>query len=333
MTLEIPGESKILDVACGAGWLSEFLFRYGYDVTGIDISEDLLKIANDRIEAIKFTPLGRDKSYIRFKKLDIEKESLSTYFDAIIFYDCLHHFSDIDGVFENAKKMLASGGKVLIKEGAMPPKGSDGEKELLRVFKEYNTLESPFDHDELKAYLKNIGFNDIKEYIEINGFFEKSSTELSRLTNRFVSPYDMNILICQMGKANLPDVNAVWRADISLKSHMESVEKSQKCLELTFNIKNIGDSTWKNDSDLKIGSVALGAKLYSPEGYLVEELLGRTPLPKIVYPGESVELTVHYPLSGFDVKGEYRLAFDLVLQGYFWFEQKGSKPLKITTHV
>jgi hypothetical protein len=166
----------------------------------------------------------------------------------------------------------------------------------------------------LKAYLKNIGFNDINEYIEINGFFEKSSTELSRLTNRFVSPYDMNILICQMGKANLPDVNAVWRADISLKSHMESVEKSQKCLELTFNIKNIGDSTWKNDSDLKIGSVALGAKLYSPEGYLVEELLGRTPLPKIVYPGESVELTVHYPLSGFDVKGEYRLAFDLVLQ-------------------
>jgi 2-polyprenyl-3-methyl-5-hydroxy-6-metoxy-1,4-benzoquinol methylase len=333
--LDLSGGSRILDVACANGWLSEFLFRYGYDVTGVDISEDLLQVARNRIEAIKYTPYGRDKTSIRFKQLDIEKEYLEACFDAIIFYDCLHHFSDIDGVLGNAKKMLAPGGKVLIKEGAMPPKGSDGEKKLLQVFKEYNTLESPFDHEELKAYSKSIGFGYIKEYIEINGFFEKSPTELSKLKNRFVSPYDVNIFVCQTEKGDLPDINAnaLWHADISLKSLKEIDEGSRKYLELIFNIRNIGDSTWENDSNLKIGSTTLGIKLYSPAGNLVEEILGRTPLPKTVSPGEFIELLVYYPLSCIDIKGKCTMSVDMVLQGYFWFEQKGSKPLILTAYA
>jgi len=331
MALNLPGGCRVLDVACGAGWLSEFFFRYGYDVTGIDISDDLISIARDRIGSIKYTPFGRDQSYIRFKAMDIEREHLDANFDAIIFYDGLHHFSDIDRVFDNVKKMLSPGGKVLIKEGAMPPKGSKAEQELMEVFKEYNTLESPFDHDYLKNYLENSGFKYIKELIEINGFFEKSPTELAKIACLFNSPYNVNIFICQMEDIDLPNLNATWRADIVLTSLKEIEEdKSQKYLELILRITNVGDYAWKNDPNLqKIGSTTLGIKLYSPTGKLLDEILGRTPMPKTVNPGESIQLSVYYPLSCVDIKGECKLSVDMVLQGYFWFEQKGSKPLII----
>jgi 2-polyprenyl-3-methyl-5-hydroxy-6-metoxy-1,4-benzoquinol methylase len=339
MALNLAGGCKILDVACANGWLSEFLFRYGYDVTGIDICEDLLQVARDRIAAIKYTPYGRDKNSIRFEKLDIERESIDAHFDAIIFYDCLHHFSDIDGVFRNVKRMLAPGGKVIIKEGAMPPKESDGEKKMLQVFEEYNTLESPFDHDDLKSYLKGIGFFYINEYIEINGFFKRNPAELAKVADRFNSPYDVNIFVCQIEKSSddLPDINARWNADIALKSVTEINDGSERYIKLIFNIKNIGDCTWKDDINLdgglKLGSVSLGIKMYSPMGNLIEENLGRTPLTRKVNPGDSIDMSVNYPLSDISIRGECKILVDMVLQGYFWFEHKGSKPLLITTNI
>src|SRR5690242_21006124 len=49
--------AQVLDVGCGPGWMSEYLARLGYTVTGVDISEDMVAIARERIEAIR-GPVG-----------------------------------------------------------------------------------------------------------------------------------------------------------------------------------------------------------------------------------------------------------------------------------
>jgi ubiquinone/menaquinone biosynthesis C-methylase UbiE len=50
-TLKIRKDSHVLDVACGTGTTSLFLSdKYGCQVTGFDISEDLIKIANKSLE-------------------------------------------------------------------------------------------------------------------------------------------------------------------------------------------------------------------------------------------------------------------------------------------
>lgn len=50
--LKIPEQSKILDLACGKGRHAQFLHKLGFDVTGIDLSE------NSIIEAQKFSGKG-----------------------------------------------------------------------------------------------------------------------------------------------------------------------------------------------------------------------------------------------------------------------------------
>ena len=42
-----PKTKKILDVGCGTGRHAEFLHDFGFDVTGIDLSEKMIKIASD----------------------------------------------------------------------------------------------------------------------------------------------------------------------------------------------------------------------------------------------------------------------------------------------
>ena len=57
----------------------------------------------------------------------------------------------------------------------------------------------------------------------------------------------------------------------------------------------------------------------------------RTPFPHAVEPGATVELEV--PVVAPRPPGEYRLAFDLVEELRFWFEEVGSVPLELPVDV
>jgi len=57
----------------------------------------------------------------------------------------------------------------------------------------------------------------------------------------------------------------------------------------------------------------------------------RAPLPQAVEPGETVELDV--PVSAPRPPGSYRLAFDLVEELRFWFQEVGSAPLDLSVEV
>ena len=97
-----PGAS-VLDLACGTGTMSRLMKEKGYCVTGIDLSEEMLSVADFKA-----------KGKIPFLKADMTDLSLSQPVDACICcLDSINHLTNIDDVikaFECVSKSLCDGG-------------------------------------------------------------------------------------------------------------------------------------------------------------------------------------------------------------------------------
>ncbi|KAM0419012.1 hypothetical protein ACHAPT_012063 [Fusarium lateritium] len=134
-TSKLSPNTAVLDVGCGIGGTSRYLAsERGCSVTGITISPKQVEIANrltktareEHSEAVPadgglddggFTQLGAGK--VRFLELDAEKmgdffDGQHGFFDAVWISEALSHFPNKSLFFENAKKVLKPGGKLVL---------------------------------------------------------------------------------------------------------------------------------------------------------------------------------------------------------------------------
>ncbi len=96
---------RVLEIGCGKGQLSLALTEHANAVTGIDLSNEMLKIARSRSQGIK---------NIRFEQTDyLQKDYPPAYFDAILSVATLHHM-DLPSVLKRVKGDLKPGGKFLV---------------------------------------------------------------------------------------------------------------------------------------------------------------------------------------------------------------------------
>ena len=141
VALALPAGSRILDVGCGSGWLSEYFARLGYIVKGIDISPELIQMSRERIARVPYDVDHETTLQCSFEVHDIEHVALDDQFDGVICYDSLHHFEDERAVIANLSALTAYGGSLFILEGDRPPAGSATEDELVEVMRRYGTCE------------------------------------------------------------------------------------------------------------------------------------------------------------------------------------------------
>ena len=59
MTSAVPRGSKVLDLPCGTGRLFDLWRQRGYDVIGVDISQDMLTLAKKRVKDAEKIKLGQ----------------------------------------------------------------------------------------------------------------------------------------------------------------------------------------------------------------------------------------------------------------------------------
>ena len=107
---------RIVDVGCGGGILSEGLARQGADVMGIDLSEELIEIADlHGLESgIKVT----------YKKISAEAlaEQESEGFDHVTCMEMLEHVPDPSSIVSACVKMVKPGGYVFFSTLNRKPK-------------------------------------------------------------------------------------------------------------------------------------------------------------------------------------------------------------------
>jgi 2-polyprenyl-3-methyl-5-hydroxy-6-metoxy-1,4-benzoquinol methylase/glycosyltransferase involved in cell wall biosynthesis len=338
VALALPAGARLLDVGCGSGWLSEFFARLGYDVTGIDISPDLIEIARARVGAVAYGADHETPLRCRFLVHDAEGSPLAEEFDAVVCYDSLHHFEDERSVVRNLAAMTRYGGALFILEGDRPDEGSETEEELLEVMRRYETLESPFSREYLRGLLDEHGLAVVGDYVSVNGLFERDSVEDGGRLR--VEPPEVNYLLCKKvvregGRraSAVPDSREPSRpaARMSFTEALPREVAPGAPMKATLQVENAGDTLWLVGSAERAGSCMLGARLTDESGAIVWERHGTPPLPRALAPGERVGLQFEMPAPR--ASGLYTLKLDLVAQHVCWFEERGSSPLVVTFRV
>jgi len=96
---------KVLDLGCGSGWLTIFMSKYGFDVTGIDIAKPAIELgkiwAKEENANVNF--LVGDLFNLPFKEGS---------FDAVVCNSVLEHFrlDQAEAIFQKVYKILKDGG-------------------------------------------------------------------------------------------------------------------------------------------------------------------------------------------------------------------------------
>jgi ubiquinone/menaquinone biosynthesis C-methylase UbiE len=138
-----PLPAKLLDLGCGTGWTSVFFAKRGYDVTGTDIAPDMISNAIQLKENSRLVNLS-------FMTADYETMEFEEEFDAVLFFDSLHHAVDEKNALQSAYMALKENGICITVE---PGSGHHNNLATRKVIEKYDTTEKDMD----PAYIKTIG--------------------------------------------------------------------------------------------------------------------------------------------------------------------------------
>jgi SAM-dependent methyltransferase len=113
--LPLPAQ-KILEIGCGNGYLSLELARDGHDVIGIDLTPDIVAVAERTRAAHPETPgFGR----LCYTCADMNTwQSAEASLDAVIFNRSLHHMGDLPQAMVKVKHLLKLSGKITCQDYA-----------------------------------------------------------------------------------------------------------------------------------------------------------------------------------------------------------------------
>jgi len=317
--------AQVLDVGCGPGWLSEFLARCGYTVTGVDISPDMVEIARKRIAELREIGEGLE-AQAEFHALKVLELPWSNRFEAAILYDAMHHFDDELATLEVVRCSLVPGGQLFIHEGVLPPKGSESERNLVAEMERYGTLESPFDPNYLEGVARDAGFVDVRRLREVDGLVELNA-EKRRFGRRADASgpagleYNVVHALNPARKGARPGFFA--QLETEAHWHLEGHE-----LVLTVRITNAGSSFWPAtvEHPFRQGSITVAPYLAGTHGEREVEL-PRAPLPRSLASGESAAIELRVPRES--ATGRTAIAVDVVCEGVFWLADVGSDPLVV----
>jgi SAM-dependent methyltransferase len=147
--------SSILDVGCAGGYKTRYIANKGYTVTGIDFSEEMIKIAK------------KDAPDLTFDVVDIfELDTYQKKFDGIFAQAVLLHVpkSKIMSVLESLKNKLHENGLLYI---AVKGVKDDGVEEKVITEKDYGysyeRFFSFFSEKELREYFKQLNMTIVWE--------------------------------------------------------------------------------------------------------------------------------------------------------------------------
>ena len=326
--LRLGPAAEVLDVGCGPGWLSEYLARCGYHVTGVDISPDMVEIARQRIAAIPRLP-GAAEPVAEFHVMHVHDLTFEERFDAAVLYDAMHHFDDERATLRAIRRALVPGGRIYIHEGSRPEPGSEGEATLIEEMERFGTLESPFDPDYLTTVVEDAGFTDVRRFLEVDSLVEigprSAWREAVGTVRRMRRPDTNTVIATNPLPGGGSGAAASYAARIEAQGPLADAGDGTLAVEVA--VTNTGTHRWTPTAayPYPAGTVTVAPYVRTPGGGRRE--LERVMLPGPVAPAERTAVRITVPRES--LAGAAGLSVDLVLEGVAWFGDVGSTPLLV----
>ncbi len=96
---------KVLDIACGTGVLFPDYIKRGAEVSGVDISPEMVRLAKDKFPCVEVIVA------------DAEEYSFGENYDAVMIYNAFPHFPNPERLLENLSLALKDGGRLTVAHG------------------------------------------------------------------------------------------------------------------------------------------------------------------------------------------------------------------------
>ena len=110
---DLPSACRMLDAGCGPGLVSEAFLNAGHQVTGVDLSAEMVRRARSRCE--------RFGDRARFEQVSLHDPIPGTPFDAVVSRYVLHHVVDPLGFVSRQVELLRPGGVLLLYDHTTDP--------------------------------------------------------------------------------------------------------------------------------------------------------------------------------------------------------------------
>ena len=106
---DLDANAKVLDLGCGTGYLFLRFLRRGFDVTGLDLSSEMIQVLKNSVSESE-----KNRAHLTVGNAEEFFERNQENFDLVIFSAVLHHFFDYEMVLKKACQGLKTGTKIII---------------------------------------------------------------------------------------------------------------------------------------------------------------------------------------------------------------------------
>jgi SAM-dependent methyltransferase len=323
--MQLPQGGTVLEVGSGGGWLTEILFCLGFKVFALEPSDDMIKVARERVAASIEHHKIQGPARVTFLCESLEECSLPDgCVDGIVFHEALHHVVDEERSLAQCYRVLKPDGVFGVTgEGAWIPGNHAAEQAYRKEMRLYGTLENPFTTDYLDFLLRAHGFCQIVRYHAVNGFFPVSQENRTLKEAAQFPAVACNHVTARKPLSDDPttaDEGAVANATITVIEAKRDPASGQVRVKLK--LVNSGDVTWLHRS-MAAGTVTVSLHRGNPADPDFEDAMNRVLLPKSVLPGEELQFDAVFDLAANARPGPWTI--DLVCELRYWFRARGSR--------
>lgn len=322
--MQVPARARILEVGSGPGWVTEILLMLGFSVDALEPSADLIAIAQERCTLLASHYRLAGQPNVRFHQSTLEKSEFEEQsFDAILFFDVLHHVVDEDVAIEKVFHFLKPGGRLGIVDPSWHPDYKNLETQMMGEMAKFGTLENPFSTEYIDHLLNKSGFVEIQRYLSVNGMFPEQ--QLSQpLRNFSPRPFEgSNNMTARkpddldLGYPSCTDFDFKTNTKITLLSG--GIDPASRSALLAINLENTGETLLDNRT-AQTGHITLALRSGAPGTKSFTECRERHVLAEKLIPGKSVKMELFYTLPPNVALENWEL--DVVSEGAFWFSSR-----------